>query len=319
MAFNPLGQANFFSSRVLNPFQNPWMQQWFRKLGRNELAFYGTGSLARTLKGHFDWRALKKPGNTRLSLGAAHVCDGEVRFFDSRDPADVPLKELHVLASAALPPAFPPIQIGEEWYFDGGVSNNTPIEALAGKLFESEKNTLVFLIDLWDRKNDVLPESFEDLLWRQKCIQYGSRKKAAEIVVERYNFLAKTGELKRNVRLDLCQLMLENKDGEPQFCFADADFSRETFERLRAQGAEDMMGALQNAEQVTFNERDLFKETDLLKKADLLQGPRASLYRLGSEGKWKASRTGHQHMSSIRNNLPPLFEPWMAWWKQVYG
>ena len=255
MAFNPDGQQKFFSSRVLNPVCNPWVQQWFRKLDRNELAFYGTQRLAETLDRHVNWEALDDPYNTRLSLGATRVCDGEVEFFNSWETS---LNADHVRASAALPPAFPPIQIGDEWYFDGGISNNTPVEVLAGKLFESKKDTLVLLVDLWDRKNGVFPKSLDEVLWRQKCIEYGSRKKAAEIIVERYKYrcLEELAKGKQPVRLELCQLMLEHKDKEPQFCFSDADFSQSTFEQLYAQGFEDMIEALHNADKVKFREED---------------------------------------------------------------
>jgi predicted acylesterase/phospholipase RssA len=307
LAFNPDGQQNFFSSRVLNPFHNPWVQQWFRKLDRNELAFYGTQPLTETLNRHVNWEALDDPYNFRLSphlsLGATHVCDGDVEFFNSWE---MPLNADHVRASAALPPAFPPIQIGEEWYFDGGISSNTPIEALAGKLFDSKKDTLVLLVDLWDRKNDVLPESLDDVLWRQKCIEFGSRKKAAEIVVERYKYkcMVEMAKGKQPVRLELCQLMLEQNDQEPQFCFADADFSRSTFQKLYAQGFEDMIKAFHHAEKVKLQEDN--------SPAD----PYAILYRHGSQGKWKTPRTGHQHQASSRNDLPTMFKPWTAWWKQ---
>lgn len=303
MAFNPDGQENFFSSRVMNPACNPWVQQWFRKLDRNELAFYGTQRLAETLDRHVNWEALDDPYNTRLSVGATRVCDGEVEFFNSWETS---LNGDHVRASAALPPAFPPIQIGDEWYFDGGISNNTPVEVLAGKLFESKKDTLVLLVDLWDRKNGVLPESLDDVLWRQKCIEYGSRKKAAEIVVERYKYrcLGELAKGRQPAHLELCQLMLEHGDQEPQFCFSDADFSQSTFQKLYDQGFEDMTEALHNAEKLKFQEED--------SPADAY----ASLYRHGSEGKWKTPRTVHQHETSNRADLPTVLEPWTTWWKQ---
>jgi NTE family protein len=301
MALNIRGQANFFSSRVLDPFRNPWVQQWFRKLDRNELAFYGTERLAETLDRHVNWNALDGK-NTRLSLGATRVCDGEVEFFHSWERA---LNAQHVRASGALTPAFPPIQIGKEWYMDGGASNNTPIELLAEQLLDSNKNTLVFLIDLWDRKNDVLPESFEDLLWRQKSIQYGSRKKAAELVVERYEHLGEKGKLRKpSARLEVCQVMLEHRDDKPQFSLADADFSRSTFRELRAQGFKDMSEAIHHPERV---------KTDWL--GEPLGDTYATLYRHGSEGKWKAPRAEHRHHVSKRGDLPPALESWIACWR----
>lgn len=302
MAFNPWGQPNFFSSRVLDPTRNPWVQQWFRKLNSNELAFYGTRRMAKTLDRHVDWRALKNPNNTRLSLGATRVCDGELEFFDSRN---MDLNADHVRASGALPPAFPPVQIGPEWYFDGGVCSNTPIEFLWRQLSPPKEGTIVFLIDLWDRKNEVLPESLEDVLWRQKSIQYGSRKKAAEIVVERYQYRAACASNQPAGRLEIRQVMLEHPANEPQFCFADADFSRSTFTALRAQGFKDMTAAIHHPELATDQQGHPFG------------GKYAMLYRRGSHDKWKADRTRHRHQVSNRTDIPPVFEPWLAWLKRI--
>ena len=292
-AFNLNGQPHFFSSRVLNPFRNPWVQQWFRKLDPKELAFYGTHRLADTLDKHVNWAALKHQ-KMRLSLGATHVCDGEVEFFHSWEQ---PLKADHVRASGALPPAFPPIQIGKEWYMDGGISTNTPIEVLGKYLLHSRRDTLVFLVDVFDRKDDTLPASFEDLLWRQKSIQYGSRKKAAEIVVERYQHHCDKHPDKQHGKLEVCQVMLEHPNGEPQFSFADADFSRTTFRKLRDRGFNDMTEAIHHRDYA-------------------LKLKNATLYRHGSEDKWKAPRHRHRHHQSKGSNLGPTLEPWMAWWKQ---
>jgi predicted acylesterase/phospholipase RssA len=81
-------------------------------------------------------------------------------------PGKLTIKADHVMASGALPPAFPPILINDgkdaELYWDGGVSTNTPIEALAEDLTaDFTKDTLVFLIDLWDRKRSGCPMSAE--------------------------------------------------------------------------------------------------------------------------------------------------------------
>jgi NTE family protein len=59
-------------------------------------------------------------------VDAVKVRDSEMRYFDSRDE---PLTIDHVMASGALPPAFPAVRIGAEAYWDGGVYSNTPIEA----------------------------------------------------------------------------------------------------------------------------------------------------------------------------------------------
>ena len=273
-AFNPFGQRNFFGSRVLNPLQNPWFQEWTGPLAARELAFYDTELLRKTLDKHVKWESINEDGATRLSLGAARVRDGEVVFFNSfvsknRDWPCGPIRADHVLASGALPPAFPGIRIGPELYYDGGVSSNTPIEALAGDLKPDHgRDTIVFLIDLWDRKG-AIPRSLDEVLWRQKCIQYGSRKEAAVSVVKKYESEAS----KRQVpppKLEVCQVMFERPrdDSTAQFCFADADFSRTTYKEMAKIGYGDMQRAIEHPYRVP-----------------KVGGKHAILYRHGTHGK----------------------------------
>jgi NTE family protein len=264
-AFNPRGQPNFFLSRVLNPFQNPWFLQRVRPLHRDELSFYDTDPLRRTLDKHVNWEMLKPGGAMRLSVGAASLSEGEVVFFDSYEG---PIEAKHVMASGALPPAFPPVQVGEDWYVDGVVSSNTPIEALEDKLTTgATRDTLVFLVDLWDRKHGIRPRTLDDLIWRQKSIQYGSRRKAAERVVRNYEHHPDFNQASP-IYLNVYQVMLESDDRERQFSFSDADFSWRTFEKLKCHGYRDMSYAIEHPLRV-----------------GTLGGACAALYRYGAEGK----------------------------------
>lgn len=67
-------------------------------------------------------------------------------------PTDITVQ--HALASASIPILFPPVQIGGEWFTDGGVRQNTPIApALA---FDA---THVLSIGLWhERKIPFVPK-----------------------------------------------------------------------------------------------------------------------------------------------------------------
>jgi NTE family protein len=268
----PVGQGNFFASRLFFP----WTLQWLRPLVPDELANYDTSPLRSTLNGHIDWDAINRAECTWLSLGATRVTDGEVEFFNSFDSPRWGEKRVigveHVLASAALPPAFPPIRIDGELYWDGGVSSNTPIEAFSGELARGKEDTIVFLVDLWDRKGEV-PQSMDEVMWREKSIRYGSRKRAAEWVVERHQDRAERAQWTRQAvpaRLDVYQVMFERRPGDraPQFSFSDADFSRTTFETMRGLGYEDMRRALQHPRPVLG-----------------LDGEYAALYRHGTYGK----------------------------------
>ena len=277
-AFNPLGQPNFFGSRVFNPLENPWVAQWSRPLNAGELAFYDTAPLRATLDRHVDWAAFERSGALRLSLGATRVRDGETVFFNSfasrnpQWPRIAPCAD-HVLASAALPPAFPAIGVGTELYWDGGLSSNTPIADLAEDLTaDATRDTIVFLVDLWDRKGSA-PRSFDDVFWRQKSIAYGSRKDAAAAVLDTHELEV---EARRTApaRLEVCQLMLERPPGDtaPQFAYGDADFSRSTHAALERLGLADMRAAIERPEVVRG-----------------VGGRYATLYRHGTYGKHSAT------------------------------
>ncbi|MFL5299207.1 MAG: patatin-like phospholipase family protein [Anaeromyxobacteraceae bacterium] len=281
LAYHPLGKHAFFTSRVLTA-ANPWLQQWWRSLAPEQLSFYGTEPLRRTLAKHVDFDAINgangKAKGPRLSLGAARVRTGEVVFFENapREEGEPgagrsrcrTLGPEHVLASGALPPAFAPVRVeqpdfdgvagDDALYWDGGVSSNTPIEWLIHDVLPREggQDTIVFLVDLWDRKGPI-PRSMDDVAWRQKSIEYGSLKDAAKRAVreERLRRRARREEGARP-RLEVCQLMFEASDADPQFAFADADFSRATIDEMRRRGREDMTAALAASYEVAVDRRD---------------------------------------------------------------
>ena len=94
--------------------------------------------------------------HVRLSLGAIKVCSGEMRYFDSRDEV---LRIDHILASGALPPAFPAVCIDGEFYWDGGIYSNTPIEAVMDDA--PRRDSLIFAVDVW--KSIICDISFSSL------------------------------------------------------------------------------------------------------------------------------------------------------------
>ena len=83
-------------------------------------------------------------GQTRLTVGAVAVRSGELKYFDSRDG---PLRLDHVMASGALPPAFPAVRIDGEAYWDGGVYSNTPIEAVFDD--NPRRSSVIFSVNVW--------------------------------------------------------------------------------------------------------------------------------------------------------------------------
>ena len=137
-------------------------------LGRDKAGFYSTAPLEKTLTDLVDF-ALIERCTPRLTVGAAHVRTSEMRYFDSREIA---ITARHVMASGALPPAFPAVRIDGELYWDGGILSNTPTEAI----FEDfpRRNSLIFAVHMWNPMGPE-PETIWEVLHRQKDIQYSSR------------------------------------------------------------------------------------------------------------------------------------------------
>src|SRR5215472_9713686 len=137
-------------------------------LGRDSAGFYSTEPLAKTLTELVDF-ALIERCTPRLTVGAAHVRTSKMRYFDSRETA---ITVRHIMASGALPPAFPAVRIDGELYWDGGILSNTPTEAIFDD--NPRRDSLIFAVHMWNPMGPE-PESIWEVLHRQKDIQYSSR------------------------------------------------------------------------------------------------------------------------------------------------
>jgi NTE family protein len=156
------GLGGFFRPNPL-AFFNPHYP-----LGPERAAYYSTAELEHTLSQLVDFERVAESA-PRLTVGAANVRTSEMRYFDS---ARENLSIKHVLASGALPPAFPAVRIDEELYWDGGVLSNTPVEAVFDD--SPRRNSLIFAVHIWNPRGDA-PESVWQVLHRQKDLQYSSR------------------------------------------------------------------------------------------------------------------------------------------------
>ena len=119
---------------------------------------------------------------SRLTVGATRVTDGELVFFDSESTE---FNAAHPIASGSLPPGFPATKIDDDYYWDGGVVSNTPLNGLL-KL-AGDEDLLIFMVDLWNAKGEM-PDTMNHVLWREKEIQYASRTNAhLEAIVAKHN------------------------------------------------------------------------------------------------------------------------------------
>jgi len=144
-----------------------WLQPWGTEAA---LSFYDTAPLRQTLEELIDFDLLNG-GSIRLSIGAAQLLRGDSVYFDTREP-NFRLGPEHIMASAALPPGFPPIEIDGEYYWDGGVLSNTPLDHLLDA--ERDQSMLVFQIDLFSARG-AMPRNLFDVYERHKDILYSSR------------------------------------------------------------------------------------------------------------------------------------------------
>ena len=138
------------------------------QLGPERAGYYSTDALGKTLAELADF-SLVNSCKPRLTVGAAHVRTSQMRYFDSRD---MPLGAEHILASGALPPAFPAVRIDGELYWDGGILSNTPTEVIFDD--NPRKNSLIFAVHMWNPVGPE-PETMWEVMHRQKDIQYSSR------------------------------------------------------------------------------------------------------------------------------------------------
>ena len=137
-------------------------------LGAEHAGYYSTAPLEASLGELIDVDLLNRC-KPRLTVGAAHVRTSQMRYFDSRDGA---LTVRHIMASGALPPAFPPVRIDGELYWDGGILSNTPTEVVFDDV--PRRDSLIFAVHLWNPLG-AEPATMADVLNRHKDVQYSSR------------------------------------------------------------------------------------------------------------------------------------------------
>lgn len=157
------GQAGFFLPRAPAPPLAPWRR------GPGVASWYDTAPLRSTLERLVDFDRLNDPRTIRVSVGAVNVRNGNFEYFDSTRQT---LRVEHFMASAALPPGFPAVEIDGEFYWDGGMVSNTPLyKVLAGR---PALDALIFQVDLWSAEGE-LPQDLADVASRSKDIQFSSR------------------------------------------------------------------------------------------------------------------------------------------------
>ena len=133
------------------------------------ISLYDTEPLRTTLLDLVDFDLLNS-SSVRLSVGTVQVRTGNMKYFDTTSHEIGPE---HIMASGALPPGFPPIEIDGEPYWDGGLVSNSPLQHVLERCGPRE-DSVVFQIDLFSARGSV-PQTIFEIAQREKEIRYSSR------------------------------------------------------------------------------------------------------------------------------------------------
>jgi len=244
------GQPGFFAPHGA--------QNWLTYAGPT--SYYNTKDLRSTLERLVDFDRINLAGEMRLSVGAVNIRNGRFTYFDS---SKMKIGPEHVMASGALPPAFPSVEIDGEHYWDGGLVSNTPLQYVLD--YYPRRSRLAFQVDLFQSFGRI-PGSIEEVSERAKDIQYSSRTRVnTDAFQERHDVRYAINELEKLLPADIAEteqakrlhafgcvtemdiVQLIYRPFAPQGASKDYEFGRGTMIARWNQGASDAMATLRAA------------------------------------------------------------------------
>ena len=279
----PLGIPYFGSKDFNSDFQHEMFNQW-RAMGAlmwgapeffkprlpppifmmgatpDKLGFYDTTPLKGLLERLVDFDRINTK-EMRFGVGATNVKTGNFVYFDNLTHEIGPA---HVMASGSLPPGFPATEVDGEFYWDGGVVSNTPLQWVLDH--RPLEDTLAFQVDLWSARGE-LPRDMIEVDVRQKDIRYSSRTRASTNQFRRLQSVRRAAaKLLENMRPELRQtpeaeLLAQEADNKVyniihliyraknyEGSSKDYEFSRRSMEEHWASGYDDMTRTLAHPE-----------------------------------------------------------------------
>ena len=237
------GQPGFFAPSPQRSFFPP----------DKRLSYYTTSALKATLERLVDFDRINAANEMRLSVGTVDLETSDSIYFDS---AKMKLRPEHIMASGALPPGFPPVEIDGKLYWDGGLFSNTPLQYMVD--YSPRRSRVIFQVDVFPAHARHPPTNLDEINEREKDVRYASRTRlTTDTLRERHNVrhvinelhkllppeIAETEQAKRLYEhgcvttMDIVQLIY--RPDEPQGAFKDFEFSHPTMELRWQQGLSD--------------------------------------------------------------------------------
>jgi NTE family protein len=180
------GVQGFFTPRFPSPV-------FMAADGPTSVSYYSTEPLAETLSELVDFDYLNRAG-PRLSVGAVNIATGNLAFFDKDKEK---LQPEHIMASGALPPGLPAVKIGGDYYWDGGLVSNTPLQYVLDETSDPRK--FIFQVDLFSARGPV-PGNLLEAAEREKEIRYSSRTRFnTDMAAKRIEYRAALARLLRKL------------------------------------------------------------------------------------------------------------------------
>jgi NTE family protein len=191
------GAPNFFVPRLPPPHLWP-------PGSVDRASYYDNSPLRSTLERLVDFDRINS-GEMRFSVGAVEVRSGNFTYFDSKQHK---ITFEHIAASGSLPPGFPATRIGDDYFWDGGLISNTPLEWVLES--HPRRDTLAFQVDLWNARGE-LPKDMIEVEVRHKEIIYSSRNRAA---TDRYRYVQKLRIALAKLLQQIPQEFRDSEDGK---------------------------------------------------------------------------------------------------------
>ena len=247
------GTPGFFAPRPMPPLL-------WSSASATEVSYCDVTPLKATLERLVDFDRINA-GEMRFSVGAVNVKTGNFVYFDTTSHR---IRPEHIIASGSLPPGFPATEVDGEYYWDGGLISNTPLQWVLDS--RPRKDTLAIQVDLWNARGEI-PLNLVAAQNRMKDIQFSSRtraatdqyKKAQKLRIAIANLINQLpDELRQHpdVKMleqeaddkvcNIVQLIYQSKSY--QGISKDFEFSRRTMEEHWKDGYEDAMRAIRHPE-----------------------------------------------------------------------